>query len=224
MGSSGGTVTPSAAPTLAAMLTVDGAGSGLDSDLLDGISSGAFVQESDYDAHTVLAATSDNTPAALTVGEQTAVGRVTGGNIVALTAAQLESIIDDVVLSYIKAAATDDVLTAQVSGDSVDRFVVNADGKLQWGGGSGALDAEFYRQDANYLRMNTGLVAAGLSVTAFKFLYASSGTHVMGWCTGTPEGAVTAPIGSSMLRTDGGASTTLYIKESGTGNTGWVAK
>ena len=46
------------------------------------------------------------------------------------------------------------------------------------------------------------------------------------WTTGsgTPEGAVTAPVGSLYTRTDGGASTTLYVKESGTGNTGWSAK
>jgi len=41
---------------------------------------------------------------------------------------------------------------------------------------------------------------------------------------GSPEGAVTAPIGSLYSRTNGGASTSLYVKESGTGNTGWVAK
>jgi len=41
---------------------------------------------------------------------------------------------------------------------------------------------------------------------------------------GTPEGAITAPIGSLFTRLDGGASTTLYVKESGTGDTGWVAK
>ena len=40
----------------------------------------------------------------------------------------------------------------------------------------------------------------------------------------TPEGALTAPIGSSALQRNGGAGTTLYVKESGTGNTGWVAK
>lgn len=40
--------------------------------------------------------------------------------------------------------------------------------------------------------------------------------------SGTPEGAVTAPVGSLFLRTNGGAGTTLYVKESGTGNTGWV--
>jgi hypothetical protein len=41
---------------------------------------------------------------------------------------------------------------------------------------------------------------------------------------GSPEGAITAPVGSMWLRTDGGAGTTLYIKETGTGNTGWAAK
>lgn len=41
---------------------------------------------------------------------------------------------------------------------------------------------------------------------------------------GSPEGAVTAGIGSIYLRTDGGAGTSFYVKESGTGNTGWVGK
>lgn len=43
------------------------------------------------------------------------------------------------------------------------------------------------------------------------------------WGTGSPEGAVTAVVGALFLRTDGGSNTTLYVKETGTGNTGWVA-
>lgn len=42
--------------------------------------------------------------------------------------------------------------------------------------------------------------------------------------SGTPEGAVTAPVGSTYARTNGGAGTSLYVKESGAGNTGWVGK
>jgi hypothetical protein len=42
--------------------------------------------------------------------------------------------------------------------------------------------------------------------------------------TGSPEGVVTASVGSLYSRTDGGAGTTLYVKETGAGNTGWVAK
>ena len=42
--------------------------------------------------------------------------------------------------------------------------------------------------------------------------------------TGSPETLVTGIVGDIYLRTDGSTSTTLYIKETGTGNTGWVAK
>lgn len=42
--------------------------------------------------------------------------------------------------------------------------------------------------------------------------------------TGTPEGVVTAPVGSLFSRTDGGAGTVFYVKETGAGHTGWVAK
>lgn len=41
---------------------------------------------------------------------------------------------------------------------------------------------------------------------------------------GSPESVVTAAVGTLYRRTDGGAGTTLYVKESGTGNTGWVGK
>jgi len=40
--------------------------------------------------------------------------------------------------------------------------------------------------------------------------------------SGSPEGVLTAPVGSEYHRTDGGASTSFYIKESGAGNTGWI--
>lgn len=51
----------------------------------------------------------------------------------------------------------------------------------------------------------------------------------VGACTlysgaGTPEAAVTAVVGSLFMRSDGGAGTSLYVKQSGSGNTGWVAK
>ena len=38
---------------------------------------------------------------------------------------------------------------------------------------------------------------------------------------GSPESVVTAPIGSTYLRVDGGVGTAKYIKESGTSTTGW---
>jgi hypothetical protein len=42
---------------------------------------------------------------------------------------------------------------------------------------------------------------------------------------GSPEGVVVAKVGRLYARSDGGANTTLYVKESGNNtNTGWAAK
>ena len=61
------------------------------------------------------------------------------------------------------------------------------------------------------------------------YLSVSNPTYTATWPTiragtGSPEGAVSARIGSIYQRSDGGAGTSFYVKESGTGNTGWVAK
>jgi len=42
--------------------------------------------------------------------------------------------------------------------------------------------------------------------------------------TGSPNGVLAAAVGALYVDIAGGANTTLYVKESGTGNTGWVAK
>lgn len=63
----------------------------------------------------------------------------------------------------------------------------------------------------------------------FEFLLArwptsfDDGSRIWGG-PGTPEGVVTAAPGAVFLRSNGGAGTTFYVKESGTGNTGWVGK
>lgn len=44
------------------------------------------------------------------------------------------------------------------------------------------------------------------------------------WGEGDPENVVTAPAPAIYINRSAGASTTLYVKESGTGNTGWIAK
>ena len=61
----------------------------------------------------------------------------------------------------------------------------------------------------------------GTSVFSPRYDVAAS----VGWRggAGSPEAAVSASVGSLFSRTDGSTGTTLYVKESGTGNTGWVA-
>jgi hypothetical protein len=73
---------------------------------------------------------------------------------------------------------------------------------------------------------NVSVVNGNLVIgTAAKGIdFAGDGNVIWRCGAGTPEGAVTAPVGSLYTNTSGGANTTLYVKESGAGNTGWVAK
>lgn len=50
------------------------------------------------------------------------------------------------------AAATTDMISMGVTADATDRFVVNADGKLEWGDGAASTDTNLYRSAANALK------------------------------------------------------------------------
>lgn len=83
--------------------------------------------------------------------------------------------------------------------------------------------------DAKQFAVRDG-IQLGAASGGFKGVGTLNATalHVNGipWYSGSgsPEGVVAAPVGALYSRTDGGASTTLYVKTSGTGNTGWTAK
>lgn len=86
------------------------------------------VLESAFDANTILAATTDDTPAALTIPEQTLVGRITGGDIDALTIAEVRTLLN------VEAGATADqtaseiltaLLTVDGSGSGLDADTVH---------------------------------------------------------------------------------------------------
>lgn len=90
--------------------------------------------------------------------------------------------------------------------------------------------ANAYRwTNTSYIPMTDNTIALGANGFRWSEVRATNlrpGDGTRPWTTGagSPEGALVAPVGSLYTRTDGGAGTTLYVKESGTGNTGWVAK
>ena len=79
---------------------------------------------------------------------------------------------------------------------------------------SGYGQIEFYTKN--------GTLGLALKITRDKWLEMASGCKIRSG-TGSPESVYSAPVGSLFFRSDGGASTTLYVKESGSGNTGWIA-
>lgn len=77
----------------------------------------AFVRKTDYDANTILYATSDNTPVALTVGTNSVVGRVAG----AITTLAIDSDLTSV------SANDDTVPSAKATKTALDLKAVDAD-------------------------------------------------------------------------------------------------
>lgn len=74
-----------------------------------------------------------------------------------------------------------------------------------------------------YIEARDGNNSNYVPFIAIRFCY--SGTTVCDFAgSGSPESVLSASVGSTYRRTDGGSGTTFYVKESGTGNTGWVAK
>jgi hypothetical protein len=88
-----------------------------------------------------------------------------------------------------------------------------------------------------HLQVDAGLTIPGAGTSTFdsatisniaqvgSVKYGSAGGPQDLYGTGSPLNVVSAPVGSTFRRTDGGANTSFYVKESGgTGSTGWVGK
>jgi hypothetical protein len=110
------------------------------------------------------------------------------------------------------------------SAATVFRVKNDTDGEYVTVWGSNSLIWKHDSSDARQALTLTGTGAAqGAGQAVFQNgLYLGATTKIL---TGTssPEGVVTATVGWVFLRTDGGAGTSVYVKESGSGNTGWVA-
>lgn len=90
--------------------------------------------------------------------------------------------------------------------------------------GSLAGDHMFRVQGGNFIVSTNSGGGAGFSVLASNAGVQLNAGPTWTSGTGSPEGVVTAPVGSFYSRTDGGAATSWYVKESGSGSTGWTAK
>ncbi|MDD3581750.1 MAG: hypothetical protein PHW74_12100 [Desulfobacca sp.] len=110
-------------------------------------------------------------------------------------------------------------------GKSLDRLTVSG---VRMVGGSTFADCHTTGPAHIFLGPNdaSGVAAPSTNLPAgyIEYLAGTPDLPLLIRVTGTPEGAVRAPVGCMALRRDGGVGTTLYIKESGSGNTGWVAK
>lgn len=119
-------------------------------------------------------------------------------------------------------------------GDQGARIQAATSGNVLLRAGTGGTSFDFYPQSGGSfvtLALSGGPAVRATPEAGHAAFRAASGWYEHGtagprWMAGagSPEGAITAPVGSLYSRSDGGAGTSLYVKESGTGSTGWVAK
>jgi hypothetical protein len=106
--------------------------------------------------------------------------------------------------------AGDALVVEDATNPDLTAFSVNAVGRVGIGVGSVSTT-----ETAALTVDSGGIKVANIGATAFCNITVGAGS---------PEGVITAGPGSLYLNTSGGAGTTLYVKESGVGNTGWVGK
>lgn len=99
------------------------------------VASAGAVMDTDFNANTVLAATVDDTPAPLAVPEQTLVGRITSGNIDALTVSEVQTL-----LNVENGADVTDATNVASAGAVMDTDITAAEGFIRKTG-AGAYEA-----------------------------------------------------------------------------------
>jgi len=104
-----------------------------------------------------------------------------------------------------------------VSTSTGKTYIYNG-GQLVWNSTSAASDTP--SADIGIARSAAGQ----LKVTDSSSGFGAISSLYQRFGAGSPESSVTAPVGAVYHRTDGGTGTSFYVKESGSGNTGWVAK
>lgn len=72
-------------------------------------------------------------------------------------------------LSLTGAATTTDMITADVTGDTQRRFILNANGTIEWGSGSGAVDTNLFRNSANVIGTNDAILNVSTAATDTAF-------------------------------------------------------
>lgn len=97
-----------------------------------------------------------------------------------------------------------------------------ADGNFGLEAVSVAADRVAFRDEDTGTEL-ASFTAEGFAVAGFLY-FDPARTRFIGFGNGTPEGNLDGVVGCLWMRANGGAGSTLYVKESGSGPTGWVAK
>lgn len=102
-------------------------------------------------------------------------------------------------LAAVNAATTTDFISGRVTGDTVDRFLIDTDGTLNWGpGGSTALDTVLARTATGRLALTGTNAALTIGSATYRNALSSGPTTVANTVTETVIATATIPAGDAV--------------------------
>lgn len=101
------------------------------------------------------------------------------------------------------ASAATTVITAQVGNPSVANYIINADGKMEWGaGGSSARDTNLYRSAADTLKTDDSFIVGGSMTIGNDPMFGSTnGTLQAAWNLASYNSDTSAVTGAFVIKT-----------------------
>lgn len=164
-----------------------------------------------FNANTIIAADADDTPAALTIPEQTIVGRITAGNIDALTAAEVRTLIN-----VTDGAAPDQNLFETFTID-------NTDTEYTWAGTDGSVVADAVDDTIKFVAGTNITLDYDATNDAIKIVASGGGTgDVSSSGSGFADGEIVlyADATGNLIKTANVTLADLYAFKTVTGDTG----
>jgi hypothetical protein len=192
---------------------------GKDADTLDTYHAASFVLKTLFDAYSILMATTDDTPVALTVAEQRLVGRITGGAIAALTPAQIMAL-----LSAGAAAAFSmnnqkitALAAAAANGDAV-RYeqilgLIAAAGDTLYGSGAGVLAKLAKGTDGQIYKQASGVPSWAWDAGALEYVIDGAGAAITAGIKGTLEAPWPCFVTGWTILGDASGSIVITVKK-----------
>lgn len=118
-------------------------------------------------------------------------------------------------VNLVGAASTTDVLTSKVAGDTDPQIVINANGRIEFGGGAGAVDTALFRDGSARLHTINDFVSEGNLIVdvAGKGLRVKEGANARSGTATLVAGTVT------VSNTSVTASTRIHLTRAATGGT-----
>lgn len=131
---------------------------------------------------------------------------------------------DDTYLNIVRATGPDFVLRTEVTGEAFPRFLVSADGMMQWGGGAATFDVILSRQSAKALLLDDAQLRVSRAVPANPAFVVRDDADTTSMWLVTGDGVMEFVEQATGPAAPGANRGIVFMRDNGAGKTQLVAQ